>query len=792
MLKEYLKTALRNHRRNKFHSGINIFGLAVGFTAVILILLYLYGEFTYDDFHKNKNELYRVSIKRFREGKLDGDGPQFTPPLGPAMMKDIPGVKNFARISSERVGYLAYNKEPLKVEDMYHADPSLLDIFSFPLVEGDTKTALTQPYTIVLTEQTSKKLFGNDPDHYQNAVGKIIRIDNKQDYTVTGIAKDPPLSSTIHFNALISFASLYNDPNLFLGWDGGNQYTTFVLLDKKTTADAVNAKMPALLWTPINEKYAKAGAKLEAYLQPLSKLHLYHEENSASLRTNMSIFTIVAVFILLIACMNFVNLATAKASKRAKEVGIRKVLGAGRKKLVGQFLAESLLLTLTAFVISVVLVLLSAPLYEQVFGKPFALPGSMNFTLILTTVLLFFVVGIGVGIYPAFYLSHFDTIRTLKGMLTKEGKPYLRNALVIIQFTISIVLIASTLVIFQQQQYIKNKKLGFTKDNIIVLPLTGDEAQANSGFLKQQFEKLTEVPSISASSDIPHRGFTTNGYKPEGVENYMQIHVVDADEDFLNTFNIPILEGRNFSKEQPLDKTGFLINETLANMLGWKNSVGKKIERNGVHEVIGVVKDFYFASLHDKIGPMIITNQPWHDKFDYLAIHYNSAHTPQLLDNIKKQWQKTVPSTPFDYWFLDDSFNQLYISEQQFQHGFLYSAILAIVLAVLGILGLVSFSVERRTKEIGIRKVLGASSLGVASLLSKDFLKLVVLANIIAWPLASYFMHKWLEDFANRIQLSWWVFVVAGIAAIFIALITVGLQAVKAALANPVKNLRIE
>jgi len=787
MLKEFLKTALRNLGRNKFHSGINIFGLATGFTAVMFILLYLYGEFSYDEFHKNKNDLYRVSIKRFREGKLDGDGPQFTPPLGPAMMKDIPEVKNFARISSERVGYLSYNKEPLKVEDMHHADPSLLEIFSFPLIHGDNKTALTQPYSIVLNEQTAKRLFDKE-----NAVGKIIRIDNNQDYTVTGVAKDPPLNSTIHFNALISFATLYKNPNLFLDWNGGNQYTTFVLLNKNATAEAVNAKLPALLWTNINQQYAKAGAKLEAYLQPLGKLHLHYEENSASLRSNMSIFTIVAIFILLIACVNFVNLATARAAKRAKEVGVRKVLGAGRKKLIGQFLTESLLLTLIAFVISIALLFLTAPLYEQIFGKPFDLGGIMNLTLIGAATLLFFLVGIAIGIYPAFYLSRFDPVRALKGMLTKQGKPYLRNALVITQFTISIALIASTLVIFQQQQYIKNKKLGFTKDNIVVLPLTGEIAQANSEVLKQQLKGLPEVQSVSASSDIPHRGFTTNGYKPEGVENYMQIHVVDADEEFLNIYSIPIVEGRNFSKERPVDNTGFLINETLAKMLGWKNAVGKKIERNGIHEVIGVVKDFYFASLHDKIEPLIITNKPWNDKFDYLAIHYKNAHTPQLLEDIKKQWQKIIPSTPFEFWFLNDSFDQLYRSEQQFQRGFLYSSILAIVLAVLGILGLVSFSVERRTKEIGIRKVLGASSMNVVGLLSKDFLKLVVFANILAWPLAWYFMQKWLEDFANRIELSWWVFLLAGLLAVLIALLTVGVQAVKAALVNPMKNLKTE
>ena len=787
MLKEYLRPALRNLERNKFHSAINLFGLTVGFSAVIFIFLFLYAEVTYDDFHKNKNELYRVSIKRFREGKLDGEGPEFTPPLGPAMMKDIPEVKSFARISSERVSYLSYSKEPVKVEDIHHADPSLLEIFSFPFIQGDVKTALREPYTIVLTERIAKKIFSGG-----DAVGRIVRLDNKQDYLVTGVVRDIPSNSTIHFNALISFSSLYNEPGLFLGWDGGNRYTTFVLLHKNTTAEAVNSKLPALLWPVVNERYAKAGAKLVAYLQPLSKLHLYFEDNSASLRTNLYIFTITAIFILLIACVNFINLTTARASKRAKEVGVRKVLGAGRSKLIGQFLGESLFLTFTAFLISVIVVLVSAPLYEQLFGKSIAFSGAVNFIWVAAILLLFFMVAIGMGIYPALYLSRFNAINTLKGILTKDGKPYLRNVLVVTQFTISIALIACTLIIYQQQQYIRNKKLGFTKDNILVLPLTGQEAKNNAEVIKRQLMELPEIISITASSDIPHRGFTTNGYKPEGVDNYMQVHVVDVDEDFLRTYNIPLLQGRNFSPARPFDKDGYLINESLAKMLGWENAVGKKIARNGIHEVIGVVRDFHFASLHDKIEPLLITNKPWDDQFDYLAIHYNSAHVAQLLISIKDRWKKTVANTPFDYWFLNDSYNRLYQSERQFQRAFLYSSVLAIVLAVLGILGLITFSIEQRTKEIGVRKILGAGSLKIAGLLSKDFLKLVVLSNIIALPFAWYFMNKWLQGFANRIDLKWWIFLLAGLLAALFAFITVGMQAIKAALVNPVKNLRTE
>jgi putative ABC transport system permease protein len=506
----------------------------------------------------------------------------------------------------------------------------------------------------------------------------------------------------------------------------------------------------------------------------------------------MYIFSVVALFILLIACVNFINLTTARASKRAKEVGVRKVLGASRKRLIQQFLTEAILLGLIALTIALFIVAISRQLYEQVLGKPFLLPASLGFNLVGAIMVLFILVVIGVGFYPAFYLSRFKTIPTLKGWLIKDGKPLLRNLLVVTQFSISIALIASTIIIFQQQQYINNKNLGFTRDNIVVLPLVGAEAQKNYGLLKDQLSQLPEIKSISASSDVPHRGFTSNGYKPDGVENFMQIHVVDVDEDFLKTYHIPLLAGRNFSKERPSDNNGYIINETLARMLNWKDPVGKKIFRNGEHEVIGVVKDFYFASLRDNIQPLVITNKPWDNKFDFLAIHYNSPHTQVLLNEIRQRWNELIPSTPFDYWFLNDSFNNLYQSERRFEHGFLYSSVLAIILAVLGMLGLVTFSVERRTKEIGVRKVLGASIFSVATLLSKDFLKLILMANLIAWPVAWLFMNKWLREFANRVQLSWWVFFLAGFLALFVAVMTIGFHAVKAALANPVKSLRTE
>jgi putative ABC transport system permease protein len=788
MFANYLKIAYRNLLKYKAYTLTNIIGLAVGIAATICILLYIQFELSYDNFHEKAGSIYRVSVVSKKEGKVEGDSPAFTPPIGPAMKKDFPEVENFVRLSTRRVAYLSSDERAFKIDGIRHADSTLSGIFSFEWLAGNPKQALANPYAIVLTPPIAERLFGNE-----NPLNKVIKLDNRDSYQITGIIKAPPANSHIQFNALISFVTLYKDPNRFMDWDGGNQYITYVKLADNASPQAVESKFPDFMWGYINEKYAGISIRLEPYLQPLRDVHLYYDDGSNTLRTNLYIFAAVALLILFIACVNFVNLTTARATRRAKEVGVRKVLGAGRPNLVKQFLGESILLTLAAFCFAIFLVEIFSPLYQDLLGKPLQASLFANLKDMGWLLGMVLAVGIVAGCYPAFYLASFQPAKTLKGAITAgKNRSKFRNALVVLQFAISIALITCTFLANRQLDFMKQKELGFDKDNIVVLPLVGDEAQSKYQSLKVELSKLPDVLAVTASSDVPYNGFTSNGYFPEGHKNPLMIHVVDVDGDFLQAFNLELVEGRNFSSEFATDKTAYLINETLAQMLSWDDSIGKTIVRNGKHQVIGVVKDFHFATLHDRIEPLIITSQPWLDRFENLSVKIKSTNVAETMGAIKRVWQQAAPFTPFDYWFLDEAFGRLYKSEQRFQEIFFYFSALAIFIALLGLLSLASFFTEQRTKEIGIRKVLGASAMSVVNLLSKDFLKLVVLANLIAWPFAYYFMNRWLQDFAYRVNIGWWVFAISGALALVVALITVSAQALKAALANPVEALRYE
>lgn len=788
MFTNYLKVALRNLMRYKAYSLITILGLAVGIAGTLLILIYMHFEMSYDNFHRHVDSIYRISIVAKKEGKVEFDGPEFTPPIGPAMKEEFPEVENYTRISTARVAYFSFGERKMKVDEIHHADSTFFDVLSFELVAGNPRRALASPYSIVLTGGTAQRLFGAE-----NPLGRSVQLDQQESYIVTGIVKQPPANSHLQFNALISFSTLYKDPHRFMDWNGGNQYITYVKLLDGTTPEAVHKKFPAFMWRHINAQLATIAVSFEPYLQPLRDIHLYYDPASDSLRTNLAIIGVVALLILLIACVNFVNLTTARATRRAKEVGVRKVFGASRRVLIRQFLGESLLLSALALLIAIFLVELVFPVYRNVVGEELVLAGVMNLQNFGILFGLILIVGIVAGSYPAFYLSSFQAAETLRGTLPSGpaiGKG--RSALVVLQFAISIALIVCTSVVMRQLHFTKTKELGFSKENILILPLVGEDAKTKSAMLKSAFLQLATVDGVAASSEIPRNGFTSNGYFPQGHDKPMMIHVIDVDEEFLKTYNIPLFRGRNFSTSLPTDKTAYLINETLANSLGWDDAIGKMITRNGTHQVIGVVKDFHFASLHSTIEPLIITQQPWLDQFDYLSVKVRSANISESLREIQEAWHRVIPASPFDYWFLDESFDQIYRSEQRFEQVFLAFSILSIVIALFGLLSLASFAAEQRTKEIGIRKVLGASVSGVTSLLSRDFVRLVLIANILGWPVAYYFMQRWLEDFAYRIDIEWWVFVSAGIATLLIALVTVSIQTLRVALANPVEALRYE
>jgi putative ABC transport system permease protein len=788
MFKSYFKIAIRNLLRNKVHSFINIFGLAIAITAVILILLYIKFEYSYDNFHGKKERIFRVSVKSYHNKILDAESYVFVPPIGPAMKNDIPEIEEYTRISTPRISYLTYSKKTIKVDNVIYADSTFFGIFDFKLNIGDKRKSLAEPYSIILTKETAEKFFGN-----QNPVGEIIVNDNNQPFTITGVMDNPPLNSHIQFNALISFSTFYENPNNYMSWSGGNQYITYVLLKKNTLPSSVNTKLPDLMWKNINESLFAINVIYEAYLQPLKDIHLYYNDYSTARRTTINIFLTLSIFILFIACINFINLSTARAAKRAKEVGVRKVLGAHKKILIEQFLTETILLSLSALIIAVSFVELIMPWYNKLIERQLDISDSFGVEHLAGLIAILIITGIVAGFYPAFKLSSFQPAKTLKGeIIAGKSKFALRNILVVFQFVISVSLISATFLINSQLAYLKGKELGFDNANIVVLPLINDVMQTNSEFFKNELKKIPQVISVTASSHVPSSGFASNGYMPEGFVTPMMIHAADVDEDYLKTFNLQIVRGRNFTKEFSTDKYNYLINETLARQLNGENPIGKTITRNGKHEVIGVVKDFNFASLYEKIEPLIITNQPWRDRYDFISVKIFGGNLNETLGRIENVWNKFTGNIPFEFSFLDESFNWMYKSELKFKEIFFYFSALAIFIALLGLFGLVAYAAEQKTKEIGIRKVLGASFSSIIVLLTKEFLKPVVIANVIAAPIASWFVNLWLQNFAYRIEINWWMFALAGGIALTIALFTLSIQAIKAATANPVKSLRYE
>jgi len=787
MLKNYLTIAFRNFKKSKGYSIINILGLATGMACFLLILLWILNEFSYDDFHKKGDTLFRVSVLHKKMGKIEYDSPQFVPPLGPAMKRDLPEVTNYARLSTRRVAYLSTGGRSLKVDDICYADSSFFNLFSFRLIHGVPGAALTDPFSIVLTRETSRLIFNSE-----ESLGKIIRI-NSDDYTVSGIAENPPTNSSITFKALISFSSLYEDAKNYMDWNGGNQYYTFVELFEKARPEAVNAKFRDFMWRYLDKDMADIGIVHEPHLQPLRDLHLFHNEYAQSRLTNIYIFSAIALLILIIACINFINLTTARANRRAREVGVRKVVGADRRSLIQQFLSESILVVLVGCLVSLILVKFLLPQFEFLVNTELNINAIFRLPVLVGMVAGVVIVGILAGSYPAFILSAHRAIHTLKSAAWRSAGPLnVRNALVVFQFVVSVALITSTIFINQQIRYMKNKALGFNKDNILVLPLNEKSLQHRVDILKHQLQMLPGVISVAALSQPPHRGLTRNGYFPEGSTTVEMFNVLDGDADFLRTFEIELASGRNFSDEIATDKNAYLINETLARTLHWGNPLGKLIRRDGEHPIIGVVKDFHFATLHQRIEPTIITNAPWQDLYDNLCIKIDSNHPAETRRAIENVWTEVSAGVPFDYYFLDESFDALYKNEQRTQEIVFYFSCIAIIIGLLGLFSLSSFTVEMRLKEVGIRKVLGATAFQVVYLLTREIIALVFISALIAAPIVAYAINTWLQHYAFRIPISPIVFIASTLTMLAIAFLTVSYQTLRAAHTNPAHVLKYE
>ncbi|HET9056988.1 MAG TPA: ABC transporter permease [Chitinophagaceae bacterium] len=789
MIKNYIKIAWRNLLQNRILSFINILGLSIGMAAVLIIALYIKTESGYDNFHKNQSNLYRVGFNYWAEGKLRGNAPQFTPPFGPDAASEFPEIQSFVRISSEKTAYLSYGEKTLKVSDILYADSTFFNIFSYRLNKGNSLTVLKEPFSIVLTEKIAKNLFGDE-----EAIGKIIKLDNQTEYIVSGIAQSPPVNSHLNYNALLSFVTLYKEPGHFMDWNGGQQYTTYLQLKNGVNPLALQNKFPAFMWKHINQDYAARGFKIDALLQPVKDIHLHYDSNSDTLRTNLYVFGLVSLFILFISCINYINLTTAQSVKRLKEIGVRKLLGAQKAHLIKQFVGEAILVAFIAFIITLLLVIILLPIYKQLTGKDIILTSVSTLSIVFVLLIVTVITAIISGSYIAFYLSSFSISKTFKALMPKTSSPFnFRRTLIVIQFVITTGLMASVLIISLQLRYSKMKSLGFDRKEIIGIPLIGENAAKSYSLLKQQLLQFPEIKEVSGVSEIPYDGIQNNGFIPEGSQNSMVIHQLDGDESLLKTFGIKLISGNFFSQNAQTLSSGYVINETLAKTLGWSNPIGKTITRNGDHKVIGVVKDFHFASLHDKIEPLIITNKPWDGNYYLLAVKYSSSQPSVLINKIKQLWKTTLGgNSSFDYWFLDDAFNTIYKSEQKFQQLFFFFSTLSIILSLAGIFGMVLLMLQRRTKEFGIRKVLGANVADVLKISTAEFVWLIIIAALIAAPLSWYYTTKWLQNFAYRIELSWWMFAVASFVVLFLALLIISIQASKTALANPVKSLRTE
>ncbi|MBE0639220.1 MAG: ABC transporter permease [Bacteroidales bacterium] len=789
MIRHYLKLIIRQIKKDKFFMLVKISGLAIGMAASLMMMLYIYHQSNFDTFHKNKDQIYQLIIEMHREGLIEKLGVG-TAEMGVSLLEEFPEITVMTRFSMHSEAYFEYDDQVKQMKDFQYADSSVFDLFTFPMLRGNPKTALTAPFTMVLTESGSRQLFGDtDP------MGKVLRMNGKQDYLVTGIMKDPPPNSHLQFKALGSFSTLYQLENQYMDWDGGWGYYTYVLVAENTDWDNMVNKFPDFLEKHINYKYRNFGVELrfkfdnlpDIYLHSSAPEHLFISGNV----TNLYIFGAVAIFILLIACINFMNLSTARFSARTSEVGIRKVFGAFRSQLIFQFLSESVVISFLSLAVALTIAEIFLPGFSQLFNTNIRL-GDIHLTLLIPAlIVLVGFVGILSGSYPAFFLSSFKPDLVIKGALVTVNKGrWFRNVLVVVQFFISATLIISTIGVFRQLRYMNSKPLGFDRENVLVLELMGEKAQQSVDHLKTRIKQLSYVVNTGASTNVPVWGLTSNGYIPEGMETSMIINVLDADEDWLETMQIGIIEGRNFEKTDD-DQRNIIINQSLAKKMGWDQPVGKSFNRDGKHEVIGVVGDFHFTPLHHPIQPLIITCKPF-DYFYYLSVRLNVQDYRQALDDIEKIWIEMVPGEPFIYQFLDQMLLSTYEKEEKFGKGFTWFAIVAIFLACLGLYALASYLTLQRKKEIGIRKTFGADVGMIVLLLGKDFLKLVVIGDILAMVVSWLFMEKWMENFAFRVQQTWWPYLFTLFITVIIAILTVAWQSFKAARQNPMDAIKYE
>ncbi|UCF62849.1 MAG: ABC transporter permease [bacterium] len=803
MISNYLKVAIRNISRNRIYSFLNIIGLAIGVACFLFIYMFVRFELSYDQFHEKSDRIYRIAVRALigdtRINQTHSSAIVFT-----RMREEFPEIEN-------GVKFLNFGRTPVILGNrtfyesrIFAVDSTFFEVFTNPLLHGDPEQVLNKPNSMVISRSLADKYFG-----HTEVLGEIIQVEVSpsrgiMDFAITGVAEDMPENSHFHYDILISsitFPDLLNNQ----GWSWNN-FVSYILLKEGASAAELETKL-----IEFNRKYmdvddyeawAAKGNYYQFYLQPITKIHLTSDLNGEfeanGNETYVHIFSIVSVFVLLIASINFMNLSTAKSAVRAKEVGMRKVVGSNRTRLIGQFLTESIFLSFISLICGLLIVESILPLYQNFIGRSLQVNYLGDAKVIPALIFLGLLIGAVSGSYPAFALSSFKPIQVIGGNLNRGKKGvWFRNILVLVQFTISIFLIIGTIVVFQQLKHFQSKNLGFDKDQVLVIKNPSSLGHMINP-LKESIAQHPQVEDISGSNTLPGRSFSNRGFRAEGIDGGFTLNMCVCDPDFLETLKIKLRTGRFFAREFASDSTAIVLNQKAVELLGWNDPIGKRIliggEKRIKFNVIGVIEDYHYESLHQEIRPMglFLAGGYFRQNENFISVRLRTENVTATIEYIRSTWKKFVPQKPFEYSFLDEDYNSQYLNEEQTRKIFSVFSFLAIFIACLGLFGLASFSAQRRTREVGIRKALGASFTHIILILNQEFLKWVLIANVIAWPLAYYFMNSWLQNFAYRINIEWWIFLLAAVVALIIAVMTVSFQSIKAAFINPSDALRYE
>lgn len=798
MFKNYLKIAIRNLVKNKVYSFINILGMAIGLACFILISTFIKNELNYDNFHENAERIYRPVEVQHNPGVATQDVAVTMGPLAAALKNDFPEIESAARMMPVGEIFFKYGDKGYYEDKISFVDAEILDIFTIPLIKGDIQNALQNPYSLIISETTAQKYFGDE-----NPIGKTLTgqyFFGTDEFKIAGVMKDYPENSHIAFQILGSFSLLENRLSWLKSWNT-NSMATYVLLRENTDVQALESKFPEFI-----KKYRPdetPGMEMGLYLQSLHSIHLHsgdivyqtYNNNQGDINTVYT-FSIIALFILLIACFNFMNLSTARSAKRAKEVGMRKVLGSMRKNLIVQFLGESIIISAIAFLVSLLLVELAFPYLQSILGGRL-IESHYEWKFFMQLIGLIILIGVISGSYPAFVLSSFQPVQSLKGAIFSFGKgTKLRKILVVVQFSMAIALISSTGIVMDQIDYIQNKDLGYNKEQIVYLPMREKALKNKIELLKNELLKSPNISNVSATAGLKgasgSQGTMTAVHNEEKTDMMMRWSFVDF--EYLETMEMKVLQGRSFSKSYSSDTvTSIIINSAAVKEFGWENPLGKEFsagDDKSNYKVIGVVNDFHFYSLKQKIEPLIMwINQ---ERCNFIVAKINAHDISSTLAFMENIWNTHLPDRPFEASFLDEHFKIVYQNDQNLKNLFAMFSFFAIFVGCLGLFGLASFTVEQKTKEIGIRKVMGASIAGIVMLLSKEFAKWVAIASLIGFPIAYFSMQNWLSNFVYRTGIHFYTFIVAAFIVILIALFTISFQTIKAAVANPVKALKYE